>query len=102
MTRMVNDERTLIGTMKAMGYSSGAIMSKYLVYAGSSAFFGCLGGYFLGTTVIPRIIFLVYSIMYTYSDLEFYFDPRMHAACLAVAVPGALFVTWQASSVLKT
>ena len=96
MTRMVNDERTLIGTMKAMGYSSGAIMSKYLVYAGSSAFFGCLGGYFLGTTVIPRIIFLVYSIMYTYSDLEFYFDPRMHAACLAVAVPGALFVTWLA------
>ena len=96
MTRMVNDERTLIGTMKAMGYSSGAIMSKYLCYAGSSALFGCVGGFFLGTTVIPRIIYLVYSIMYSYSDLEFYFDPWMYAACLFIAVPGALWVTWLA------
>ena len=96
MTRMVNDERTLIGTMKAMGYSSGAIMSKYLLYAGSSAFFGCVGGYFLGTVAIPRIIYLAYSIMYTYADLGFYFDPWMYAACMAVAVPGALLVTYLA------
>ena len=96
MTRMVNDERTLIGTMKAMGYSSGAIMSKYLLYAGSSAFFGCLAGYFLGTYAIPRVIFLAYSIMYTYAELEFYFDARMYLACLAVAVPGALLVTFLA------
>ena len=96
MTRMVNDERTLIGTMKAMGYSSGAIMGKYLMYAGSSSLFGCVGGFFLGTAVIPRIIFLAYSIMYHYSDLSYYFDPLMYALCMAVAVPGALGVTWLA------
>ena len=96
MTRMVNEERTLIGTMKAMGYSSGTIMAKYLTYAGSSALLGCVAGYFLGTTVIPKMIWVAYSIMYTYDDLTYYFSPVMSALCLAVAVPGALLVTWLA------
>lgn len=96
MTRMVNEERTLIGTMKAMGYSSGAIMSKYLSYAGSSALLGCVAGYFLGTGVIPKMIWIAYSIMYTYDDLSYYFSPLMSALCLIVAVPGALLVTWMA------
>ena len=96
MTRMVNEERTLIGTMKAMGYARGAIMSKYLVYAGSSALVGCVAGFFLGTTVIPRVIWVAYSIMYTYDSLSYYFSPVMYALCLAVAVPGALLVTWLA------
>ena len=94
MTRMVNDERTLIGTMKAMGYGSGAIMSKYLLYSGSSALLGCLGGYYLGTTAIPRIIWVAYNIAYHYTDLKYYFNPMMHALCLAVSVPGTLLVTW--------
>ncbi len=96
MTRMVNEERTLIGTMKAMGYSAGTIMAKYLAYAGSSALLGCVAGYFLGTTVIPKMIWVAYSIMYTYDDLSYYFSPLMSAACLCVAVPGALTVTWLA------
>ena len=96
MTRMVNDERTLIGTMKALGYSAGAIMSKYLLYAGSSALFGCVAGFFLGTFAIPRVIFLAYSIMYTYAGLRYYFDLRMYLTCLAVAVPCALLVTFLA------
>ena len=96
MTRMVNEERTVIGTMKAMGYSGGAIMSKYLAYAGSSALLGCVAGYFLGTRVIPYVVSLAYGIMYTTAALEYYFNPWMYAACMAAAVPGALFVTWLA------
>ena len=96
MTRMVNEERTLIGTMKAMGYSGGAIMGKYLAYAGSSSLLGCVAGFFLGTWVIPRVISAAYAIMYTYERLGYYFSPGMYAACLAVAVPGTLLATWLA------
>jgi len=96
MTRMVNDERTLIGTMKAMGYGSASIMSKYLLYSGSSALLGCLGGYFFGTYAIPRIVWVAYSISYHYADLRYYFNPVMYVLCMAVAVPGTLLVTWTA------
>ena len=96
MTRMVNDERTLIGTMKAMGYGSGAIMSKYLLYSGSSALLGCLGGYYIGTAAIPRIIWVAYNICYHYADLNYFFNKVMYVLCLAVAVPGTLLVTWLA------
>ena len=96
MTRMVNDERTLIGTMKAMGYGQSAIMSKYLLYAGSSALLGCVGGFFLGTEGLPRIVWVAYNIMYTIDDLRYYFSPWMWTACLLTAVPGALLVTWLA------
>ena len=96
MTRMVNEERTIIGTMKAMGYGAGTIMSKYLAYAGSSALLGCVAGFFLGTTAIPYIVWVAYNIMYDYAALDFYFSPGMYAECLAVSVPGALLVTWLA------
>lgn len=96
MTRMVNEERTVIGTLKAMGYGAGTIMSKYLLYAGSSALLGCVAGFFLGTSVIPMVVWKAYSIIYDYATLEFYFSPIMYAGCLTVAVPGALLVTWLA------
>jgi len=93
MTRMVNEERTLIGTMKAMGYGGGVIMSKYLCYAGSASLLGCMAGFFLGTSAIPYVIWRAYNIMYRYARLRFYFSPALYAACLAVAVAGALLVT---------
>ena len=66
MTRMVNEERTQIGTLKAMGYSDGAIMLKYLLYSGSSALLGCVLGFFLGITAIPYIVWVAYTcLLYT-------------------------------------
>ncbi len=96
MTRMVGEERTLIGTMKALGYGSGAVMSKYLLYAGSAALLGCAAGFFLGTWAIPHIVWVAYGIIYDYARLDFYFSPLMCALCLAAAVPGTLLVTWLA------
>ena len=94
MTRMVGEERTLIGTMKAMGYSTAATMSKYLLYAGSAALLGCVLGYFLGTLLIPYLVWFSYGIIYDYARLEFYFSPLMYALCLLVTVPGSLLVTY--------
>ena len=96
MTRMVNEERTQIGTLKAMGYSSPVIMAKYLLYAGLSALLGCLLGFFLGATGLPYLVWYAYNIMYQYEDLLFHFSPFMLAACLLVSVAGSLFVTWLA------
>ncbi len=94
MTRMVNEERTQIGTLKAMGYSDGAIMSKYLLYSGASALLGCVLGFFLGTTAIPLIVWLAYNIIYDYARLQFYFSPLMYCISLVVSVLGTVFVTW--------
>lgn len=63
MTRMIDEERTQIGTLKALGYSNGAIISKYLVYAGSGALVGCGLGVLVGSVVFPTILWEVYKIM---------------------------------------
>ena len=96
MTRMVTEERTQIGTLKAMGYSSPVIMSKYLLYAGISALLGCVLGFFLGSTGLPYIVWYAYNIMYQYEDLIFRFNAWMFAGCLLISVVGSLFVTWLA------
>lgn len=96
MTRMVGEERTLIGTMKALGYSGGAVMSKYLLYSGSAALLGCAAGFFLGTTAIPYVVWTAYNMLYDYAKLDFYFGPRMYGLCLAASVLGTLLVTWLA------
>lgn len=94
MTRMIHEERTVIGTMKAMGYGSGAVMSKYLLYSGSSALLGCVLGFFLGTRAIPYIVWVAYSVLYSFSGEAYYYDPLLYAICLVVSVPGILSVTW--------
>ena len=63
MTRMVEEERTQIGTMKALGYGNGSIISKYLIYAGSAAVLGCGMGVLVGSVVFPNIIWSAYKIM---------------------------------------
>lgn len=63
MTRMIEEERTQIGTLKALGYSSAAIVSKYLFYAGSSAILGCSLGILAGCSVFPMTIWEAYKMM---------------------------------------
>ncbi len=63
MTRMVEEERTQIGTLKALGYSSGAIIGKYLAYAGSAAIVGCGLGVLVGSAVFPLILWQAYRII---------------------------------------
>lgn len=93
MTRMINDERTQIGTLKAMGFSGRVIMRKYLWYSGSAAFVGCVLGFVLGVTVIPFIVWYAYNIIYSYTTLKPYFSVGMCAACMAVALLSTILVT---------
>ena len=65
MTRMVEEERSQIGTLKSLGYSNKAIMFKYVLYALLATVFGSLIGVTIGFYVIPNVIFNMYKVMYT-------------------------------------
>jgi len=64
MTRMVDEERTQIGTLKALGYSKLMIMRKYIVYALMATIAGSVIGALVGGKVLPSIIINVYKILY--------------------------------------
>ncbi|WP_075721282.1 FtsX-like permease family protein [Roseburia sp. 499] len=68
MTRMVDDERTQIGTLRALGYTEGAILSKYIIYSGSAAGIGTAIGYFLGSRLFPMAIWIAYGMLYGFTD----------------------------------
>ncbi|HIZ16474.1 MAG TPA: ABC transporter permease [Firmicutes bacterium] len=93
MTRMVNEDRTQIGTLKAMGYRASVICMKYILYSGSAAIIGTLIGFFLGTWGLPEIIWMVYGILYHFAPLEFEFLPVMLIGCLAVSLACTVGVT---------
>lgn len=64
MTRMVEEERLQIGTLKALGYARGEIMQKYLCYALAAAALGTLVGLAIGFVAFPKIIWSAYAMMY--------------------------------------
>lgn len=86
MNRMVEEQRTQIGILKALGYSDGRIMFKFLFYSGSAAILGCILGYAGGTIVFPYIIWTVYGIMYKAGPIAFTFSPFLASVSLLVSV----------------
>ncbi len=65
ITRMVSEQRTQNGVLKALGYSSGAIAGQYLFYSGSASAIGCVVGFFLASSTLPAVFWFVYGIMYS-------------------------------------
>ena len=86
MNRMVEEQRTQIGVLKALGYGNAAIMGKYLFYAGSAAAIGAIIGCVGGTWLFPRVIWYGYSIMYNMGEIEYYFDFKLAILSLAAAL----------------
>lgn len=90
MSRMVEEERIQIGTLKALGFPDSAISAKYLLYAGSAAGLGWLGGFFLGTWGLPKIFWWAYSPIYGFAPIEFVFSPGLAALTLAASLVGVV------------
>ncbi|MDI3310141.1 MAG: FtsX-like permease family protein [Thermoanaerobacterium sp.] len=65
MTRMVEEQRTQMGILKALGYGRFAIMFKFVVYSSVATILGGFAGLLLGFNILPRIIFNAYGMMYT-------------------------------------
>ena len=95
MTRMIDEERTQIGTLKALGYTNREIMHKYLFYSGSSAILGCGLGILAGSTVFPQIIWKAYCIMlHIQPNVVLTVNWPLSAAILAIYTAVMLLVTW--------
>ncbi len=95
MTRMVEEERTQIGTLKALGYGNFSIIFKYLAYAGSAAILGCGLGVFVGSGAFPLILWQAYNIILNIRpDLTLLIDWPLCIAVVVSYTAVVLAVTW--------
>lgn len=94
MNRMVDEQRTQIGIFKALGYSTGAIMGKYIFYAGSAALTGSIFGYFFGIFAFPWVIWNVYDVMYGFAPIAYVLDLPLAIISLAVSLLCSVGTTW--------
>ena len=90
MTRMVEEQRTEIGTLKALGYKKSQIIAKYLIYASLASLTGSAVGLLIGFRVFPSIVFLGYGMMYILPDLiaPFRWDYALLTTGVAIACTG--------------
>ena len=96
MTRMVEEERGLIGLYKALGYSRRRILSKYVLYAGAACLAGGLVGNLLGFVVLPLILFTIFQTMYALPAFLLQFDAAYavgSVALFALGIVGATALT---------
>ena len=96
MTRMVEEERGLIGLYKALGYGRGRILSKYVVYASAACLAGGIAGNILGFVVLPLILFTIFSTMYALPGFYLSFDvvyALVSVGLFAVGIVGATALT---------
>lgn len=86
MTRMVEEQRTQIGTLKALGYKNGSIMFKYMFYALTAAICGAVFGMLVGMKIFPTIIIKAYAMMYTIPDMLLPYDFVLMICTVAAAI----------------
>ncbi|MEC4176484.1 FtsX-like permease family protein [Adlercreutzia sp. R7] len=98
MTRMVEEERMLIGTFKALGYSRARITSKYLIYAALAAGVGSVVGIAVLSQVLPWVIMEAYSIVYYVPRGAMPVDAPIAAAAAGFGVGITLLATWAAAA----
>ncbi len=94
MNRMVEEQRTQIGVLKALGYGELTIGTKYMLYSGSAAVAGALLGFAGGTWIFPRVIWTAYGIMYRVESMVYVFDVWLAVISLAVALVCSVGATW--------
>lgn len=98
MTRMVDEQRVNIGTLKALGYSKGVIGLKYIFYALTATILGCVIGISVGYTLFPTIIFNAYGIMYQLPSISLIFNLPLAIIISLVAIGLMTLTTFIASN----
>lgn len=86
MGRMVDEQRSYMGTVKALGYSKASIASKYTIYAALASILGGVIGVFIGFSFFPTFIFKAFSALYTLPKLILTFDTSFAIASVAVGI----------------
>lgn len=98
MTRMVEEERIQIGTLKALGYRRKTIMSKYLLYCGTATILGCVLGLIAGYGLLPTAVFRAYESQYALPELVLQFHYPYAALSCGLEILCTLGATWLACS----
>ena len=96
MTRMVDEQRGWIGTLKALGYTGGYIMSKFMLYALSATFLGAVTGLLIGFQLFPKVIIYAYTVLYNtpYSLTPFRWDMAVWSVSVSlICVALTVFLT---------
>lgn len=93
MTRMVDEQRGLIGTYKALGYGRIAISLKYILYAFTASVFGGILGCIAGNLIFPTVIYYCWTIVYQLPDIAF----DVHTVTNIIAVASMTGITTLAS-----
>jgi putative ABC transport system permease protein len=86
MTRMVEEQRLQIGTLKALGYSNGDIMRKFLVYGTLASVLATAAGLAVGFTLFPTIIYNAYGSLYNLPEVRINFYISYSLMSLIVAM----------------
>ncbi len=86
MTRMVEEQRTQNGTLKALGYSDGQILWRYGAYAGAAALLGGTAGYLLCAWLFPFVIWHAYQILYHFGEIKLLLDWKLAAISMFFAL----------------
>lgn len=98
-TRMVDEERVLIGLYKALGYSKARVLSKYLVYSVSAALIGGIIGDIAGFVLIPYILFYIFQAMYLLPLFTLNFNlfyAVLGIAAFVIGIGGSTFLSCRA------
>ena len=83
--RMTQEQRNYMGTLKQLGYSDQAILSKFLVYAGLAATLGIILGLIVGYRVFPPVVLAAYNIMYHFNQPVVHYAPGWMAVIALIA-----------------
>ncbi len=94
VTRMIEEQRVEMGTLKALGYTDRDIQKKYYLYALSATLVGAILGLVLGYTLLPKVIFNAYQILYNLPPLALDFYWSFTLISLAVAIFSSLVTAW--------
>lgn len=90
MTRMIDEERTQVGVLKATGCGNGTITGKYLLYSGIATVIGWAIGFFGGTVGIPKVFWFAYRSLYDFAPIKYVFSIKLALGTLGVAIIGIL------------
>lgn len=92
VSRMIEEDRKNIGTLKSLGYSKKTILSRYVIYSLLAGLIGGILGILLGSTTITNVMFVSYSSLYDLPDLEFNINIFYSVIALTISLLSTVFV----------
>ena len=94
ITRMIEEDRTNVGILKALGYSKTTIMKRYIIYSLSATIIGVIIGTLLGSTLIAQVLFAAYGSLYDLPSLIIEINVLYTALATIISVIATVGVTF--------